>query len=130
MAATPDDQRAIKYFGLTTAWNRRGGPRGSGLAFSGSIVDLWWKPLEDIGPEGADKGKGGKYLVLPPGFKGKVPGGYIVLRSRTYRIKTLFRAVPADHGDAGWAAAVAYDRLDGCGQIRVHMLRIGSWSLI
>jgi hypothetical protein len=28
MAATTDDQRAIKYFGLTTAWSQRGDPRG------------------------------------------------------------------------------------------------------
>ena len=25
-------------------------------------------PLEDAGPEGADKGNGGKYLILPPGY--------------------------------------------------------------
>jgi hypothetical protein len=85
-------------------------PTGDKAKFSGSIVDLWWLPLEDIGPDGADAGKGGKYLVLPPGYEGQVPDGYFVLRSRTYSINMLLRALPADHGDGGWAAAVAYAR--------------------
>ncbi len=85
-------------------------PRTDKARFSGSIVDLWWRPLEDIGPAGADAGKGGKYLVLPPGYEGRIPEGYFVLRSRTFVINTLFRAVPAETGDAGWAAAVAYAR--------------------
>ena len=83
-------------------------PRTDKAMFSGSIVDLWRLPLEDIGPDGADAGKGGKYLVLPPGYEGRNPEGYFVLRSRTYVINALFRAVPAESGDAGWAAAVAY----------------------
>jgi hypothetical protein len=83
-------------------------PAGDKANFSGSIVDMWWLPLEDIGPRGADAGKGGKYLVLPPGYQGRIPDGYIVLCSRSYLINILFRALPAEHGDAGWAAAVAY----------------------
>ena len=35
--------------------------------------------LEDVGPAGVDRGKGGKYLILPPDFKGDVPTGYIAL---------------------------------------------------
>jgi hypothetical protein len=33
---------------------------------------------------GPDKGKGGKYLVLPPDYKGDVPEGYYVVQSKTY----------------------------------------------
>jgi hypothetical protein len=33
---------------------------------------------------GPDKGKGGKYVVLPPGHKGDVPSGYYVIRPKTY----------------------------------------------
>jgi hypothetical protein len=40
--------------------------------------------LADIGPLGADKGKGGKFLILPPGYAGSVPNGYFVVRSPTY----------------------------------------------
>ena len=50
----------------------------------GVIDDHWFQYVGDVGNAGPDKGKGGKYLLLPPGFEGKVPEGYHVLRSRTY----------------------------------------------
>ena len=37
----------------------------------------------DIGPTGMDKGKGGKYLILPPGYEGEVRDGYFVFKSPT-----------------------------------------------
>jgi hypothetical protein len=46
----------------------------------------------DIGPTGQDKGKGGKYLILPPGYKGDVPEGYFVFKSPTYRLFSFVRA--------------------------------------
>jgi hypothetical protein len=33
-------------------------------------------PVVEIGPFGPDKGKGGKFLLLPPGHRGNVPSGY------------------------------------------------------
>src|SRR5215472_5640904 len=36
-------------------------------SITGSIDDSWQNALEDVGPEGVDKGKGGKYLITPPG---------------------------------------------------------------
>jgi hypothetical protein len=32
-----------------------------------------------MGLTGPDRGKGGKYLVLPPGYEGDVPDGYYIL---------------------------------------------------
>jgi hypothetical protein len=81
---------------------------GAKAKLSGSIFDLWYFPMEDVGPAGADQGKGGKYLVLPPDNKETVPNGYIPLPSRTYDVHMLFRSIPADEGDDGWRAAVAY----------------------
>lgn len=52
----------------------------------GGASDLWQGELVGIGPTGADRGKGGKFLFLPPGYKGAVPKGYIVARSRTYKV--------------------------------------------
>ena len=50
--------------------------------FNGSIMNRWQAAIEDIGPGGVDKGKGGKYLILPPGYdKDKVPAGYIPMPS-------------------------------------------------
>jgi len=46
----------------------------------------------DIGPTGQDKGKGGKYLILPPGYTGDVPDGYFVFKSPTYRLYSFVRA--------------------------------------
>ncbi len=74
----------------------------------GSIHDAWQIPLEDFGPAGADEGKGGKYLVLPPGYEGEIPDGYIVLRSNSYVHLIPGRTIPRDKGQEGWDAAVAY----------------------
>ena len=50
----------------------------------------------DVGITGPDKGKGGKYLLLPPGYKGEVPEGYFVVRSRTYGNLLFFRTFLKD----------------------------------
>lgn len=50
----------------------------------GLIDDHWFQFVGDVGNAGPDKGKGGKYLLLPPGYKGEVPQGYHVYRSPTY----------------------------------------------
>ena len=50
----------------------------------GFVDDFWERYVGDIGNAGPDKGKGGKYLLLPPDHTGDVPAGYYVLRSRTY----------------------------------------------
>ena len=83
-------------------------PAREDARFFGSIHDVWWIPLEDFGPAGADKGKGGKYLVLPPGYDGEVPEGYIVLRSNSYLHIIPGRTIPRDKGQKGWDAAVDY----------------------
>ena len=41
---------------------------------------MWYRWVIDLGITGPDKGEGGKYLILPPGYKGEVPKGYIVVR--------------------------------------------------
>lgn len=50
----------------------------------GMLDDAWMRYVGDFGVAGPDKGKGGKYLVLPPGYTGNVPEGYFILRSPTY----------------------------------------------
>jgi hypothetical protein len=58
------------------------------LAF---LDDSWFQYVTDIGNAGPDKGKGGKYLVVPPGYTGEVPKGYFVARSRTYNLWLMGR---------------------------------------
>jgi len=50
----------------------------------GLIDDAWFNYVTDFGNAGPDKGKGGKFLVLPPGYGGPVPTGYHVARTKTY----------------------------------------------
>jgi len=52
----------------------------------GAFNDAWFHYIADIGPFGADKGKGGKYLILPPGYEGEIPEGYFVIKSPTNRV--------------------------------------------
>jgi hypothetical protein len=39
----------------------------------GLVDDFWFHYVADLGNAGPDKGKGGKFLFLPPGYKGEVP---------------------------------------------------------
>jgi hypothetical protein len=57
----------------------------------GTANDAAFLYLTDFGFVGPDKGKGGKYLFLPPGYKGKVPDGYFAIRSPSYRIWAMMR---------------------------------------
>jgi hypothetical protein len=62
----------------------------------GLVDDFWFHWVGDLGLTGADKGKGGKYLLLPPDYKGAVPEGYFVMRSKTYNHWMFFRGFIED----------------------------------
>lgn len=72
----------------------------------GVIDDFWFGNVSDIGPLGPDKGKGGKFLLLPPNYTGNVPDGYFVLPSRTYGHWCFFR-VFIESGDMETAVSYA-----------------------
>ena len=46
--------------------------------------DFWFHYVTDLGIAGPDKGKGGKFLFLPPDFNGTSPEGYHVFKSPTF----------------------------------------------
>lgn len=79
-------------------------------SFNANIVTVWQMPLEDAGLLGYDKGKGGKFVILPPGYKDKVPDGFIALQSDTYGGYMLFRSNLVSHGDADVQASIDYGR--------------------
>lgn len=58
----------------------------------GAFNDAWFRYMQDIGPFGPDKAKGGKYLVVPPNYEGDIPNGYFVVKSKTYRVWVFMRA--------------------------------------
>ena len=66
----------------------------------GLIDDFWFRYVTDFGLAGPDKGKGGKYVILPPGYEGDVPAGHHVAQSETYGNWLLIRGFLED-GDAG-----------------------------
>jgi len=42
-------------------------------AIVGILDDFWQRSISDVGLPGPDGAKGGKFLLLPPGYKGAVP---------------------------------------------------------
>ncbi len=73
----------------------------------GPIDDAYFRFVTDIGQTGPDKGKGGKYLLVPPGYTGRLPdSGYFVCRSKTYSNWLLMRAFVKDGDRAATVRAV------------------------
>jgi len=62
----------------------------------GIIDDHWFQYVTDFGRVGPDKNKGGKFLLLPPGYTDEVPEGYFVLRSKTYGNLVFWRGFLED----------------------------------
>lgn len=56
-------------------------PAGSG---PGTVDDAYFRFVVDMGGPGQDRGKGGKYLILPPDYEGDTPEGYYVAKSTSY----------------------------------------------
>jgi hypothetical protein len=73
----------------------------------GILDDYWQRPIPvdggkfagDVGYFGPDGGKGGKFLILPPGYKGAVPEGYYVYRSATNNVFVFLRGFYRDPKD-------------------------------
>jgi len=85
----------------------------------GSFDVAWQNALADVGPAGADKGKGAKYLITPPGYREKAPDGYIVLPSETYRGFVILRSNFTSRSDADIKSAVEHGK-------RVKVYPLGS----
>ena len=62
----------------------------------GIIDDHWFKYVADFGRLGPDKSKGGKFLILPPGYEGEIPDGYFVVRTNTYGNWVIWRGFQVD----------------------------------
>ena len=69
----------------------------------GFLDDAWQRFVGNMGVTGPDKGKGGKYLLIPPGYEGEIPDGYFILKPPTNRNFLFLRGSVKD----GLEAAVA-----------------------
>jgi hypothetical protein len=80
----------------------------------GILLDFWQRPIPvdggkfagDVGLPGPDAGKGGKMLILPPGYKGEVPEGHFVYRSGTNNVFIFLRSFYQDPKVLGPAVAL------------------------
>jgi hypothetical protein len=65
----------------------------------GTINDMWFAWVIDVGRPGPDRGLGGKYLIVGPGYDGPLPeGGYFVAHSKTSKVLYAMRAF-LENGD-------------------------------
>jgi hypothetical protein len=62
----------------------------------GMVDDHWFEYVCDVGNAGPDKGKGGMYLLIPPGYEGEIPEGYFVYHSPTYGNLFFWRGFQVD----------------------------------
>ena len=71
----------------------------------GPVDDADFRWVTDVGLMGPDKGAGGDYLFVPPGYKGTVPAkGFNVAKPRTNRLLVFYR-VFVEKGDLAAATA-------------------------
>ncbi|OQK18503.1 hypothetical protein AU255_12025 [Methyloprofundus sedimenti] len=64
----------------------------------GVMDDSWFRWVTDFGLPGPDRGEGGKYLLVPPGYKGELPeSGYFENKVRTTRVTMLGRLFLEDN---------------------------------
>ncbi|MGX5694916.1 DUF1254 domain-containing protein [Agromyces soli] len=47
----------------------------------GTVDDAWFRFVVDLGAPGPDRGAGGTYLIVPPGYDGERPDGWFVAES-------------------------------------------------
>ena len=94
--AVPDGQRRHRL--LPVRRRPVEGPDGDraaaarGSAPSTTCGSRW---IIDIGFPGPDRGEGGKYLLVPPGYDGPLPeGGFFVAHSKTNHVLYAARVVP------------------------------------
>jgi len=114
----------------------------------GLIDDFWFRHVVDFGNAGPDRGQGGKFLILPPGYTGEAPAGYHVARSNTYgnwviwrgfqengstrpavqATQKVFRMYPLSN--AGNPPAMTFVSVSGIFNNTVHRMDYGIWEEI
>ena len=68
-------------------------------SFFGTFLDSWHRPIIDVGPDGVDQGKGGKYLIVPKGYEGQT-SGFIVVEQETHKGYISFRSLTKSTSEA------------------------------
>ena len=67
----------------------------------GVIDDMWFRHVIDFGRPGPDRGEGGRFLLVPPGYDDALPdSGFHVAQVRTVRALVLGRSFMVDNDPA------------------------------
>ncbi len=89
----------------------------------GTINDMWFSWVIDIGRPGPDRGLGGKYLIVGPGYDGPLPeGGYFVAHSKTNYVLYAGRAFIENGNDPNPAVENVKANL------KIYPYAPGSWG--
>ncbi len=57
----------------------------------GVFDDIWQRHLADTGYPGPDRGKGGRYVIVPPAYDGYVPNSPFLVQSPTFGVWAIFQ---------------------------------------
>ncbi len=86
------------------------------------VDDAWFRWVMDIGTPGPDRGLGGKYILVPPGYDGPLPeGGYFVAHSKTNTVQLLGRAFLENNDPAP-----AVDRIKS--ELKIYPYSLGGYG--
>lgn len=78
----------------------------------GTVNDMWFQWVIDMGSPGPDRGLGGKYLIVGPEYDGPLPeGGYFIAHSKTNKVLYALRAYLKDGNDPKPAVANVKENL-------------------
>jgi hypothetical protein len=73
----------------------------------GTVDDMWFHWVIDAGIPGPDRGLGGKYLIVPPGYNGPLPeSGYSIGHSKTVRALYFGRSFMVNNDPKPTAAKI------------------------
>jgi hypothetical protein len=71
---------------------------GAPSGILGTIDDMWFNWVTDVGLPGPDRAQGGQYLIVGPGYDGPLPdSGYHLFHARTTRVTLIGRAFMVDN---------------------------------
>ena len=83
-------------------------PSADGVGIFGTIMDAWQRPIDDVGAAGRDKGRGGKYVLLPEGYDGPLLPTSYVYQQRTNHGFAILRPIIADASPENLANAAKF----------------------
>src|SRR4029453_10606713 len=76
-------------------------PLGRPSGILGTIDDMWFRWVTDVGLPGPDRAEGGRYLIVGPGYDGPLPdSGLHVFHARTTHVTVICRAFLIDYDPA------------------------------